>query len=122
MNKKERIFKIISDNINCKALDVKDNSHLHKGHVAVNGATETHYEVVIKANEFDYAGHVRELKRFDGSHPKVMKERVNEKNWNFDYDISRKSRSIKDKTKSFLKKYLGIDTSHKNYEIIKLAK
>jgi BolA family transcriptional regulator, general stress-responsive regulator len=53
MNKKERIFKIISDNINCKALEVKDNSHLHKGHVAVNGDIETHYEVVIKANKFD---------------------------------------------------------------------
>ena len=77
---------------------------------------------VVKANEFDYAQHVRELKRFDGSHPRVMQERVNEKNWNFDYDISKKSKSIKDKSKGFLKKYLGIDTSHKNYEIIKLAK
>jgi hypothetical protein len=77
---------------------------------------------VIKAKEFDYAGHVRELKRFEGSHPKVMEERINEKNWKFDYDISLKSKSIKDKSKSFLKKYLGIDTSYKNYEIVKLAK
>lgn len=77
---------------------------------------------VIKASEFDYGREVRELKRFEGSHPRVMNKRIKEKNWKFNYDISIKRKSIKDRSKRFLKKYLGIDTSHKNFEIVKLAK
>lgn len=74
---------------------------------------------VVKADEFDYANHVRELNRFTEEHPEVMKERIKEKNWKFSYDISRKKKSGKDKMKAFLKKYLGIDTSYRNYEIVK---
>lgn len=68
--------------------------------------------------EFDYASHVKELKPFLGEHPQVMKKRIQEKNWKFDHDISLKNKSLKDKFKSFLKKYLGIDTSSINYKII----
>jgi len=74
---------------------------------------------VAKADEFDYANHVRELNRFTDGHPEVMKKRIEEKNWKFDYDISiNNKKSGKDKMKSFLKR-LGIDTSYRNYEIVK---
>ena len=75
---------------------------------------------VAKADEFDYANHVRELNRFTDEHPEVMKKRIEEKNWKFDYDISiNNKKSGKDKMKSFLKKYVGIDTSYRNYEVVK---
>ena len=75
---------------------------------------------VAKADEFDYANHVRELNRFTDEHPEVMKKRIEEKNWKFEYDISiNNKKSGKDKMKSFLKKYVGIDTSYRNYEVVK---
>jgi hypothetical protein len=72
---------------------------------------------VVKANEFDYGRDVNELKRFEGTHPKVMKERIARTNWQFDYDISRSKKSTKDKMKSLLKK-IGIDTTYRNYNVV----
>jgi len=74
---------------------------------------------VVKAEEFDYGKHVKELKHFLGEHPEVMKKRIEEKNWKFDYDISINRKTLKDKTKEFLSKYLGLDFSYKNYRIVR---
>lgn len=76
-------------------------------------------ENIEKVETFDYEGYVKELKRFDDSHPSVMKPRIEKLNWKFKYDISENRRSAKDKIKAALKKYLGIDTSYRNYEILK---
>ena len=72
---------------------------------------------IQKASEFNYKKAVSELKPFLGEHPKIMKERINDKNWKFDYDITFDKRSLKDKIKQFLKKYFGIDIAYKNYII-----
>lgn len=74
---------------------------------------------VVKADEFDYGRDLRELVRFDETHPEVMKDRIAKKNWKFDYDISHSKKTTKDKVKSFLKK-VGIDTGYRNYEIVKV--
>lgn len=74
---------------------------------------------VRKVDEFDYALHVKELRRFSGSHPQVMQNRISEKNWHFDYDPSFSTRTLKDLTKGFLKNRLGIDTGYRNYRIVK---
>ncbi|TNE71477.1 MAG: glycosyltransferase family 2 protein [Bacteroidetes bacterium] len=76
-------------------------------------------ENVVKADEFDYESHVRELELFKGTHPEVMKDRVQRLNWKFSYDISKKKKSTKDKIKSLLKS-IGIDTSYRNYKVIKV--
>jgi len=73
---------------------------------------ETH---IAKADEFDYGKHVKELKLFDGEHPEVMKKRIAEKNWKFDYDISVNKTNLKDIGKKLMLKYFGIDISYKNY-------
>lgn len=75
-------------------------------------------ENIEKAETFDYDAHVRELKRFNDTHPAVMLSRIERKGWQFDYDISRNKKSAKDRVKHVLKK-MGIDTSYRNYEIIK---
>jgi len=75
---------------------------------------------IVSADTFDYGAHVRELKKFEGTHPAVMQNRITEKNWKFDHDISVDNSSLKEKAKKWLKKYLGIDTSYKNYKVVKL--
>lgn len=50
---KERIIKNLTDNLNPKFLEVKNNSYLHKGHAGDNGTSETHFEVIIAADEFN---------------------------------------------------------------------
>lgn len=75
-------------------------------------------ENVVKAEEFDYEGHVRQLELFTETHPAVMKDRVERLNWKFNYDISRSKKSTKDKFKAFLKR-IGIDTSYRNYILAK---
>ncbi|GLR16894.1 glycosyltransferase family protein [Portibacter lacus] len=74
---------------------------------------------VEKVEAYDYEGHVQELALFTGDHPEVMKNRIEKLNWKFDHDISFNRTKRKDKIKRFLKRYLGLDFSYKNYEIIK---
>ena len=75
---------------------------------------------VRKANEFNYEEYLNVLSRFQGEHPEVMKSRINEKNWTFDYDISINNLTFKDKIKGFLNDKLGIDVGYKNYIITKV--
>ncbi len=74
---------------------------------------------ITKAEAFDYESHVRELRPFAETHPKVMEKRIKEKGWDFDYDISIDRRTLKDKVKSFLGDQFGIELGYKNYQIAK---
>lgn len=70
--------------------------------------------------EFDYNKEIKELNLFTDTHPKVMQNRIKRINWTFEHDISFNRRSLKDKVKAFLDRYLGINTNYKNYKIKKL--
>jgi len=74
---------------------------------------------VVKAKSFNYESKVRQLKRFEGTHPKVMLERVKMKNWTFDHDLSTVNKSLKDRFKSLVASILGLNLDYKNYKIIK---
>jgi len=76
-------------------------------------------ENVIKAKVFNYESNVNQLKRFEGTHPKVMLERVKMKNWTFDHDLSSVKKSLKDRVKSLITSILGLNLDYKNYKIIK---
>lgn len=71
-------------------------------------------------NEFNYNRNIKELSLFSGNHPKVMKKRINEKNWKFTYDITFNRKSLKDKVKDLFSNYFGINLGYKNYKIIRL--
>ena len=75
---------------------------------------------VLKAEEFDYNKDVGEIMPFSGEHPEVIKKRVAEKNWKFDHDISLNRKTIKDKTKEYLKQRFGIDLYYNNYKLKKV--
>jgi hypothetical protein len=66
---------------------------------------------------FDYYS-IDALSSFTETHPEVMRERLEKKNWKFDYDFSFNRLSFRYKTKIFLKKYMGINTYYENYNLI----
>lgn len=68
-------------------------------------------------NEFDYST-IDSLSLFTETHPKVMEDRIRNKNWVFKHDISFNRLSLRYKGKIFIKKYLGINTYYENYRII----
>jgi len=67
--------------------------------------------------EFDYST-IDSLNLFTETHPKVMNERIQRKNWNFEHDISFNRLSLRYRGKIFIKKYLGINTYYENYRLI----
>jgi hypothetical protein len=72
---------------------------------------------LISDESFDYRS-IDSLSLFSGTQPQVMKERIERKNWYFEYDISFNRLSLRYKAKIFLKKYLGINTYWENYKLI----
>jgi len=71
-------------------------------------------EHVAKADEFDYS-RVDSLEVFKETHPAVMKHLIELKNWRFDFDVSKKNYSLKER----LKRLVGIRIGeYKNYKII----
>ncbi|MGB4846850.1 MAG: glycosyltransferase family 2 protein [Saprospiraceae bacterium] len=74
---------------------------------------------VKKADRFDYESHVSELNPFLLDQPQVMEKRIAAKNWKFDFDISHNRKTLKEKAKYFIHRYLGMDFNYKNYKLIK---
>ena len=48
---KQRIEKILQENLQPKFLEVKNNSYLHAGHAGDNDTGETHFAIIIEAEE-----------------------------------------------------------------------
>ena len=69
---------------------------------------------VLKADEFDYSG-IDALALFKDTHPAVMHNRINRRNWKFDFDIAFSRLSFKDKLKTMLRTHAGIELGYKNY-------
>lgn len=51
--------------------------------------------------DYDFSS-IDALEKFKGSHPEVMKERIEKMNWKFNYDVSFNNYSLKDKFKNLL--------------------
>ncbi|RYE26388.1 MAG: glycosyltransferase family 2 protein [Sphingobacteriales bacterium] len=73
---------------------------------------------INKADAFDYAAHIDALELFKGTHPNVIQERIAQKNWKFDYDVTFNNIPTKEKIKSLVAKATGLDFSYKNYKLI----
>lgn len=75
----------------------------------------------VTSENFDY-GNADNLVRFKETHPKVFQERVNQSNWEFDFDLTTLSKKM-----SFRRKFLALIESisgvrlfeYKNYKKIK---
>lgn len=68
--------------------------------------------------EFDYTS-IDSVTPFDGTHPKVMQERINLKNWKFDRNPQVKNYNIKNRFLHFIEKKTGWRIGeNKNYKLI----
>ncbi len=64
---------------------------------------------------FDYS-QIDYLKIFEGTHPKIMQPRIEQKNWKFNYDPSKKRANFKARILYLLEKYTGLRPwEYKNY-------
>ena len=60
------------------------------------------------------------LERFTGTHPNVMLDRIERKNWVIDLDVSKKKLSFKKFVLYYFEKWTGIRPfDFKNYKIIR---
>jgi len=74
---------------------------------------------IKKTDEFDYS-EIDALNLFNGTHPKCMQSRINDKNWKFDYELSYNKLSFVEKLKNFSEKLTGYRPGeYKNYKIVK---
>jgi hypothetical protein len=60
------------------------------------------------------------LERFTGTHPNVMLNRIQQKNWEIDLDVSKKKLSFKKFVLYYFEKWTGIRPfDFRNYKIIR---
>ena len=70
------------------------------------------------ASEFDFSG-IDSLALYKGSHPAVMQDRIAQKNWQFDHDISIKRFGLKKRLLHWIEHLTGWRIGeHKNYKLI----
>jgi hypothetical protein len=72
---------------------------------------------VPKAAAFDYNA-ITMLHRFDGDHPTVMRQRIDSRNWSFDFDPAMNKYPLKIKLKKWLEKWTGWRVGeYRNYKM-----
>ena len=73
---------------------------------------------ISKEDEFDYSK-IDSLKKFEGSHPAVLAERLQRYNWKFDFDPNNIKLSMKDRFLLFIEEQIGYRVGeYKNYKLI----
>ncbi len=79
---------------------------------------ETVKKMVKEADSYDYSN-IDSLKLFSGTHPAVMIKRISQLDWDFEFDISKKQLSFKDKVLGIIEKKTGKRLfEYKNYKTI----
>lgn len=81
---------------------------------------DTQMEKIIQSPDYyDFSGY-DSLERFTGTHPNVMLDRISQKNWAIDLDVSKKKFSLKNLVLYYFEKLTGIRLfDYKNYKIIR---
>lgn len=71
------------------------------------------------SGDFDYS-EIDALEKFKGTHPQIMKERIERMNWKFDYDLSYNNLTLKDHFKNFMERWTGVRPwDYKNYILLR---
>jgi hypothetical protein len=74
---------------------------------------------VAEANEYDYSV-IDSLKQFKGTHPEVMKNRLERMNWQFHWNEKQKKFRLNDWLLYIIEKWTGVRLfEYKNYRIVK---
>lgn len=73
---------------------------------------------VAQGNEFDYSN-ISYLAHFEGSHPQVMQQRINQKNWQFTFDPSSRNLGFKNNLLHAIEKKTGWRIGeYRNFKLI----
>ncbi len=71
------------------------------------------------ARLFDYSG-IDSLKKFTGSHPRVMQDRIARQGWKFEFDVSQSTMKWRYRLRRMIEKAFGISIGeYRNYKLIK---
>ena len=78
---------------------------------------ETVKKMVEQVDDFDYSK-IDSLKKFEGTHPKVMQKRIKKMNWEFSFDPTQKRLSLKDSFLQKIEKWSGWRIGeYRNYDL-----
>ncbi|HUS00481.1 MAG TPA: hypothetical protein VMY77_02070 [Chitinophagaceae bacterium] len=67
---------------------------------------------------FDYSG-IDSIEKFTGTHPSVLRSRIEKMNWNFDRDLTYNNLKLKDRFKNLVERLTGKRPfDYKNYKIV----
>lgn len=73
---------------------------------------------IAPGEAFDYS-EIDALRLFDSTHPQAMLARIAQKNWVFDYDISKNNMALKEKLKKWIRDTTGWHIGeYRNYKLI----
>jgi hypothetical protein len=87
------------------------HEHIHKYWYGQEAADNQ----VIDSQSFDYS-QIDSLAKFEGTHPEVMRHRIEKQNWKFEHDIAYKKLSLKNRFKMALEWLTGWQIGeYKNY-------
>lgn len=88
--------------------------------VFYNGISEEEARGTAQDEVFNYAAEYDALAKFNGTHPMVMKERVDKLNWNVEVDLKKINMKLKYRVLYKIEKWFGIRLfEYKNYRLIK---
>jgi len=116
--------KLPDDKLSVKLIDA---TMYHYGYVRdpkklaekMNFNQAMHTDDAAKMMSFFNYDKVDALSKFEGTHPKVMQERIDKMNWKFDFDPSFNQFSLKDKFKLFTEKLTGKRIGeYRNYRLL----
>ena len=92
----------------------KDTDRYYLGNVNETG------ELINSADIYDFDKNYDSLRKFTGTHPKVMQPRIDKKNWQIELDLKRKKFSMKQKILFWIEKKTGKRLfDFRNYRLIK---
>ena len=72
---------------------------------------------VAKVEAFDYSK-IDTLEKFKDTHPQVMLKRIEQKNWQFEFDLNHNKIKMKDRLKNLALSLFGWEIGYKNYKKI----
>ncbi|HRX10950.1 MAG TPA: hypothetical protein P5210_04840 [Draconibacterium sp.] len=85
-----------------------------------DGISQTDAEKKATEHEFNYSGEYDALARFDGTHPKVMLERIKRLNWQVDIDLNKINMNLKYRILYKIEKWFGVRLfEYRNYKLLK---
>jgi hypothetical protein len=89
--------------------------------VYYEGITNAHAKTIATEEEFNYNRKYDALSSFKGTHPSVMKERIERLNWQVDVDLNRQNMKLRYRMLYWIEKFTGLRLfEYRNYKLVKM--